>query len=82
MRCGRPTAPNMPRPVQVRAVGGIPRLVDGKRVEAVRNDWLIEDKWWTGKPLRRRYWEVLTSTGRCVVVFHDLDTHTWHRQGG
>ena len=40
--------------------------------DAVRESWLIEDRWWTEKPLRRRYWEVVTTCGRNEVVFHDL----------
>jgi hypothetical protein len=82
MTVARRTPPNTPRPVRVHAAGGIPITVDGNRVEAVRNDWLIEDRWWTRNPLRRRYWEVLTSTGRCLVLFHDLETHRWYGQGG
>jgi hypothetical protein len=82
MKLRRPTAPNTPRLVQVQAVRGVPRTVDGKAVQQVRNDWLIEDKWWTGRPLRRRYWEVLTVSGGCLVLFCDLETHSWYRQGG
>ena len=41
-------------------------------VDAVRESWLVEDRWWTERPLRRRYWEVVTTGGRNVVVFRDL----------
>ncbi len=82
MTASRRTPPHTPKPVQVQAVGGIPKTVDGSRVETVRNDWLIEDRWWTREPLRRRYWEVLTGSGRCMVIFQDLEKHRWHRQAG
>ena len=83
MTVARRAPPNTPQPIRVKATAsGIPTVVDGKRVEAIRNDWLIEDRWWTRTPLRRRYWEVLTSTGRCLVLFHDLVTHRWFGQGG
>ncbi|MDQ6606540.1 MAG: hypothetical protein M3Z06_08350 [Actinomycetota bacterium] len=60
--------------------GGTPVVVDGRDVDAVRESWLIEDRWWTERPLRRRYWEVVTSCGRNEVVFHDLASGRWWRQ--
>jgi hypothetical protein len=51
---------------------GAPLQVDGRMVELVRESWLVEDRWWTAQPLRRRYWEVVTTSGRNLVVFHDL----------
>ena len=52
----------------------------GREVDAVRESWLIEDRWWTERPLRRRYWEVVTTCGRNEVVFHDLQSGRWWRQ--
>jgi hypothetical protein len=46
--------------------------VNGETVEFVRESWLVEDRWWTGRPLRRRYWELVSVRGRNLVVFHDL----------
>ena len=60
-----------PRPVDVLADDGIPRAVDGVVVEAVREDWLVEDRWWTPKPLQRRYFELVLADGRDVVVFRE-----------
>jgi hypothetical protein len=48
-------------------------------VDAVCESWLIEDRWWTERPLRRRYWEVVTTCGRNEVVFHDLRSGRWWR---
>ncbi|MBO0767933.1 MAG: hypothetical protein J2O48_04525 [Solirubrobacterales bacterium] len=59
---------------------GRPLRVDGAQVDAVRESWLIEDRWWTEQPLRRRYWEVVTMHGANVVVFHDLVSGRWWRQ--
>jgi hypothetical protein len=71
----------IPRRVSVSAGdGGVPALVDGRTVDAVRESWLIEDRWWTEKPLRRRYWEIVTVCGRNEVVFHDLQSGRWWRQ--
>jgi len=70
-----------PRPAAVEAAAdGRPQTVDGRRVDAVRESWLIEDRWWTEEPLRRRYWEVVTFSGRNDVVFHDLIGGSWWRQ--
>ena len=64
-----------PRRVRVSAAedDGCPLTVGGRTVEAVRESWLIEDRWWTDEPLRRRYWEVVTTCGRDLVVFRDLE---------
>ncbi len=74
----------LPRPttVRVRARDGCPLAVEGRTVETVRESWLIEDRWWTDRPLRRRYWELVTSDGRNLVVFHDLDSGNWYTQRG
>jgi hypothetical protein len=70
-----------PRRVAVcAAADGRPEIVDGRQVDAVRESWLIEDRWWTEEPLRRRYWEVVTLSGRNEVVFHDLIGGRWWRQ--
>jgi hypothetical protein len=71
----------VPRRVSVQvADSGQPLLVDGHPVDAIRESWLIEDRWWTPRPLRRRYWEVVTLDGRDEVVFHDLRSGRWWRQ--
>ena len=70
-----------PRPVRVRAAGdGRPEAVGGRVVEAVRESWLVEDRWWTDAPLRRRYWEVVTTCGRDLIVFRDLEAGRWYGQ--
>jgi hypothetical protein len=42
-------------------------------VEAVREEWVVEDRWWTPRPLSRRYFELALADGRCVVVFREPD---------
>jgi len=70
-----------PQPVRVLpGAGGRPERIEDRAVEAVRESWLIEDRWWTEAPLRRRYWEVVTADGRNVVVFRDLETGGWYAQ--
>jgi hypothetical protein len=62
------------------ATDGTPLTVDGQPVAYVRESWLVEDRWWTDRPLRRRYWELVSSAGRDFIVFHDLDSGRWLRQ--
>lgn len=70
-----------PHPVRVEiAAGGRPEVVGGRAVESVRESWLVEDRWWTDVPLRRRYWEVVTTCGRDLVVFRDLERGRWYAQ--
>lgn len=59
---------------------GAPLAVEGREVDVVRESWLIEDRWWTERPLRRRYWEIVTTSGRNEIVFHDLQSGRWWRQ--
>jgi hypothetical protein len=71
----------LPRGARIRAApGGQPLAVDGQAVEHVRESWLVEDRWWTDQPLRRRYWEIVTRTGRVLVVYHDLAADRWYSQ--
>ena len=75
---------NKPRRARVRLDParreGMPAEVDGERVESLRESWLVEDRWWTAEPLRRRYWELVGERGRNVVVFHDLRSGRWFVQ--
>jgi hypothetical protein len=80
---GKSRALNLPRAARVRAgAAGTPRTVDGRAIEAVRESWLVEDRWWTERPLRRRYWELVDARGRNLVVFHDLRSGRWFTQAG
>jgi hypothetical protein len=80
---------NPPRPARVRwdlpdrgsqPTRGYPAEVDGEAIESLRESWLVEDRWWTSAPLRRRYWELAGRRGRNVVVFHDLCSNRWFSQ--
>ena len=59
--------------------GGRPETVDRHEVIVIRESWLVEDRWWTERPLRRRYWEVVTVDGRDLVVFRELADGRWYR---
>jgi hypothetical protein len=61
-----------PKPVVVEAnAEGVPLFVAGVIVEAIREEWLVEDRWWTPKALQRRYFEIVLEGGRNLVVFRE-----------
>ena len=70
----------VPVVVQASPQDGRPLQIEGDSVAAVRESWLVEDRWWTDAPLRRRYWEVVTADGRDVVVFRELEEGGWYAQ--
>ena len=76
-RLGRPRAAEV-------TVGpkGVPVRVGARSVEAVLEDWLVEDRWWSERPVRRRYFELVLAGGRDIVVFRDLTTGRWLIQRG
>ena len=55
-------------------------MVAGAQVDTVREEWVVEDRWWTARPLRRRYFEVVLIDGRNVVLFRDLVGGGWFLQ--
>jgi hypothetical protein len=59
---------------------GAPRTIAGASVDSIREEWVVEDRWWTGKPLRRRYFEVVLADGRNMVIFRDLVGGGWFLQ--
>jgi hypothetical protein len=70
-----------PRSVRVEAdPAGVPCAVDGVAVEAVREEWRVEDRWWTPKPLRRHYFDLALADGRAVSVFRCAGNGRWFRQ--
>ena len=74
-----------PLPAVVRAdERGRPLSVDGRSIDAIRESWLVEDRWWADEPVRRRYWEIVTVRGELLIVFRELpgapDRGGWYRQ--
>lgn len=72
-----------PKPATVDADGqGVPVSVDARKVDSVREEWVVEDRWWTARPVRRRYFELVLEGGRNAVVFKDLGGRGWFEQRG
>ncbi|MCU0308665.1 MAG: hypothetical protein MUE51_13035 [Thermoleophilia bacterium] len=67
-----------PRPLRVvTGPGGGPHAVidAGRRrlVVAVRDEWLVQDRWWTDDPVDRHYYELLVEPGRALVAYRERD---------
>jgi hypothetical protein len=60
------------------AVGG-GSAAEERRVEAVVDEWRIDDEWWR-TPIHRRYVEVVLEGGAHVVLFEDVMTGEWYLQ--
>jgi hypothetical protein len=71
-----------PRPVEVEVgEGGVPLRIGAIAVDAIREQWLVEDRWWTPKPLQRAYFELVLADGRNLVVFREpADSGNWWEQ--
>lgn len=74
---------DQPRPLRViTGPSGIPHaiIVDEERreVTAIREDWLVQDRWWTDAPVDRHYYELVVEPGKVVVTFHDTRGGGWY----
>lgn len=70
-----------PRPVEVRtADDGHPVAVARRPVAHERERWIVEDRWWTPRPVRRHYFELVLEGGANKTIFQDLRTRHWFEQ--
>ncbi len=71
----------LPRGAQVEVDGdGTPLALGGIAVDAIPEEWVVEDRWWTDRPLHRHYYELVLVDGRSVTVFLDVRSGRWQRQ--
>ena len=78
-----PGSRRLGQPVSVRVHAtpeAVPLHVEDAAVDSILEEWAVENGWWTGRPLRRRYFELVLADGRNEVVCHDLSTGRWYRQ--
>jgi hypothetical protein len=66
--------------VHVQADDDRPTMVNGSSVVSLREEWRVLDRWWTERPVRRRYFDVVLDSGENVVVFLDEMSAQWFRQ--
>ena len=71
---------NEPQPARVAAPEGLPEAVGDVPVAQVREEWRVRERWWTERPVQRRYFDVVLVTGENAVVFLDGESGRWYRQ--
>jgi hypothetical protein len=77
----RPLPSQLPRACRVQVDdAGRPRSVDGCAVEVGREEWRIEEGWWS-EPCRRRCFALVLSDGRLCTVYEDRRSGCWWRYG-
>ena len=74
-----------PRPIRVRTDAHDRPLAIGSergwiRIEAIREEWCIDDEWWR-TPVSRDYRVVVLDNGRVETIYRDRVSSTWYRQG-
>ena len=82
-RAERSTSRRLYRPRRVEVSpgrDGAPRELAGVEVESVREEWRVEDRWWTPSPVHRRYFELVLADGRDAVVFREGGGGRWFGQ--
>lgn len=58
---------------------GIPRIVNNQPVAQVRDEWRVDEGWWSGHRIRRCYFDLVLQDGRNTAVFCD-GTGEWYGQ--
>ena len=58
----------------------MPIQVEDVDVVAIREEWVVEDGWWTAEPVRRRYFELILIDGQDLTVFQSLPSGQWFAQ--
>ena len=76
---------NVPQPLRVEAdSGGTPRRAwrrgRWRAVVQVRDRYRTDDRWWTGDPVSREYFELLLEDGRPITVYLDRLEEQWYAQ--
>ncbi len=70
-----------PEPVTARiGPDGTPLGVGDVDVAAVREEWVVDDRWWIPEQLQRHYFDLALANGRSIVVFHCARSGRWYRQ--
>jgi hypothetical protein len=76
---------NTPEPVRVEEnASGLPlavRLKRRLRVMTIEDRWRIDDEWWRAGPVSRFYYNVLLASGDRWILYKDLVSGEWYRQG-
>jgi len=77
---------NTPEPVRVEEdAAGLPLAVRLSRrrlrIAGIEDKWRIDDEWWRKEPIVRLYYSVQLAAGDRWVMYKDLVSGQWYRQG-
>jgi hypothetical protein len=76
---------NTPEPIRVEEdASGLPlavRLKRRLRIAAIEDRWRIDDEWWRSESISRFYYNALLADGQWLVLYKDLVSGEWYRQG-
>ncbi len=76
---------NLPEPIQVEEsdlnIPAAVRIPARQEVKAVDDCWRIDDEWWRSEEISRLYYAVRLASGQRLVIYKDLITGKWYRQG-
>ena len=50
-------------------------------IKVIDDRWRIDDEWWRNEPISRMYYAVRLASGPKLVLFKDLLSGRWYRQG-
>lgn len=71
----------LPQQIRVQAgPDGMPISVAGRPVSELRDEWRVDEGWWSGHRLRRRYFDLVLADGRNAVVYCDQASGRWYGQ--
>jgi hypothetical protein len=58
----------------------VPAAIGGVRVARLREEWRVADRWWSDRPVQRRYFDLVLETGENAAVFCDELSGRWFQQ--
>jgi hypothetical protein len=76
---------NLPEPIRVEESGGnrpeAVRMPARQTVAGIDDCWRIDDEWWRNEAVSRLYYVVRLASGQRLVIYKDLVSGNWYRQG-
>jgi hypothetical protein len=58
----------------------MPRTIEREAVAAIEETWRIDEGWWRGEEVSRRYWRIALANESVVVIYRDLGSGRWFEQ--